>query len=447
MGKPIIAGIEPLLNKYFFIVILLVSVVLPFVGYEYSLLLCMFIILCCLLYLYLRHKTDDSDETSFLTKVCLVGFLIRFMLAIIFSAKNMSFPDSYAYESYGLSISQEWKMGNFNNNYPATHFLYYAYNALFYYLFGFFPSIVRLFNAFLGILAGINVYTIAKQISGKATARLTVVLTIFFPSIIMWQVFNLKESLVVFLLTLIIKQLILYRENFNIGMLILTLFYSLLLTLTRVYSGVFMSIVIIIFFLAFGNLSKTKRYAIILVSLVLIGVLTYKSGVGLFGYKYAQGYDISYINNSRIVEYRGGSEVLMDEDTSTLGSLIKFTPLGYLYFLFSPFPWQVDGSMLQFASLLENILWYVLFLAFPFGVYAAYKKQKVACFLLLIILFAFTGFYSIQMGNMGLAYRMRGQLLPIFFIFISIGIGELNRRWMQKYSENSSMNLQKGNNL
>ncbi|MCR4436298.1 MAG: glycosyltransferase family 39 protein [Clostridiales bacterium] len=346
----------------------------------------------------------------------------------------------------GLKIAGGWANGHLLFNLPAAHFFYYAYNALVYYLFGFYPSVVRIFNCFFGVFTGINVYFISRKMFGDTTAKIAAFLTIFFPSTLFQQTMNMKEALVTFLLTLIIKKLIDLKNQYEIKSFIIAIVSVFLLITTRDYAGIFMGFVVCAYFLFTVKISPLKKIVIFLIIFAMVGLISYKIGLGPFGIDYIKKYNLAYIDHLRKGEYQGGSEVLQDMSISTIPGLLKFIPIAFLYFMFSPFPWQLTGSLIQFFSSMENIIWYVLFAFFPSGIWAAFKKEKRINTVLVTVLLGFTSLYTLQMANMGLANRMKGQLLPIFFIFIALGIAQFHKKMLHRIQSHARDTSKSGEN-
>jgi len=93
----------------------------------------------------------------------------------------------------------------------------------------------------------------------------------------------------------------------------------------------------------------------------------------------------------------------------------------------APFPWDI-GSALQAITLPETMLWWAIF---PFGVWGALlilRRQVRAFTVPLSVLLMVTVAYAMVESNVGTAYRHRGQVLPLMFIFCSIGIWHLLTR-------------------
>lgn len=126
-----------------------------------------------------------------------------------------------------------------------------------------------------------------------------------------------------------------------------------------------------------------------------------------------------------------------DADVSTTAGALRAMPLGIVYLLFAPFPWQL-GSLRQAVALPEMLLWWsslpllVLGLAFSLR----YRLAQTASILVFTTLLTLA--YSIFQGNVGTAYRQRAQLLVFYVVFVSVGfVLFTDRRAQQKTKMNS----------
>ncbi|MCX7747173.1 MAG: hypothetical protein N2645_09825 [Clostridia bacterium] len=419
------------LLSFAIIICFLIAIAIPFINVEYSLWIIAFIVSIVFLKAYLKKNNLIEKEYEFILYVSLVAFSVRMLIVILYSIFPAFEMDSDAgrYEMRAMLIIDEWNRGNFAFKMQDGHFFYSFLNAISFYIFGYYPSMLKIFNSFLGILIGINIYLSIRKLFGNPSAKIGMAISVFFPSLIFWQTTNLKEALVVFLLTEIIKRIIFMKDKCSIKYFIVTILYVLLLTVTRNYAGIFMGLVVCIYFLLVSSYSKPVKLIILLSALLAFSAVTYKMGIGIFGIKLLKVYSLSFLNHIRTLSYTGGSLVLADIPSDTPIRLLKFLPIGFVYFMFSPFPWHLDGSMAIFISILENLIWYLIFGLFVKGLSMSLKRHTKIVLCLILSLSGFVFLYSATMGNMGLAYRMKMQLLPIFLIFSSYAAASINNKW------------------
>src|SRR6266545_969677 len=109
-----------------------------------------------------------------------------------------------------------------------------------------------------------------------------------------------------------------------------------------------------------------------------------------------------------------------DVDVSTTSGAISTIPMGVLYLLFAPFPWQIT-SLRQSITLPEMVIWWASFPVLVLGLWFAIKYRLRMISPILIFTVMLTLAYSVFQGNVGTAYRQRAQILVFYFIFVAVG--------------------------
>jgi hypothetical protein len=109
-----------------------------------------------------------------------------------------------------------------------------------------------------------------------------------------------------------------------------------------------------------------------------------------------------------------------DVDVSTTKGALSTIPLGLLYLLFAPFPWQIV-SLRQSITLPEMIIWWASFPLMILGLWFSvrYRLRMISPILIFTVMLSIA--YSVVQGNVGTAYRQRAQLLVFYFIFVAVG--------------------------
>jgi hypothetical protein len=110
-----------------------------------------------------------------------------------------------------------------------------------------------------------------------------------------------------------------------------------------------------------------------------------------------------------------------DVDVSTTEGAISTIPVGVLYLLFAPFPWQVT-SLRQSITVPEMVIWWASFPLLIVGLWYAIKYRLRMISPILIFTVMLTLAYSVFQGNVGTAYRQRAQVLVFYFIFVAVGL-------------------------
>ena len=109
-----------------------------------------------------------------------------------------------------------------------------------------------------------------------------------------------------------------------------------------------------------------------------------------------------------------------DTDVSTAEGAITAIPIGFLYLMFAPFPWQAT-NMRQAIALPEVFAWWAMIPSLIAGIWYSLKHRLRKAFPVLIFSLMLTLAYSIFLGNVGTAYRQRTQIQVFLFIFIGVG--------------------------
>jgi len=109
-----------------------------------------------------------------------------------------------------------------------------------------------------------------------------------------------------------------------------------------------------------------------------------------------------------------------DVDVSTTSGALSAIPMGLLYLLFAPFPWDI-GSLRQNLTLPEMAVWWASFPMLVLGLWFSIKYRIRQISPILIFTSMLSLAYSVFQGNIGSAYRQRAQLLVFYFIFVAVG--------------------------
>jgi hypothetical protein len=164
------------------------------------------------------------------------------------------------------------------------------------------------------------------------------------------------------------------------------------------------------------------------VSFTYLGVTRYASA------QFSRFGSLESIQRSRSDLARAGSGFGQDVDVSTTEGAISTIPLGLVYLLFAPFPWQLI-SLRQSITLPEMIIWWLSFPLLILGIWYSirYRLRQISPILIFTSMLSIA--YSVFQGNVGTAYRQRAQLLVFYFIFVAVGFVLL----MEKKEERARM--------
>jgi hypothetical protein len=281
---------------------------------------------------------------------------------------------------------------------------------------------IQFVNAVVGAatapIIGVCAWHIFKN---RKVVRIAAIAAAFYPSIVLWSSQGLKDGPIIFLLALSMLATLKLGEKISLKyIVILTCTLFALLSL-RFYIFYMMVVAVggafIIGMRPLTAVSFIRQFAIIIViglALTYVGVSRYASAqLETYG-------SLEAVQRSRKDLAGGGSGFGRDVDVSTTSGALTTLPIGMLYLLFAPFPWQLV-NLRQSITLPEMIIWWVSFPLLIVGLRYTIKYHLRQVSPILIFVSMLTLAYSLFQGNVGTAYRQRSQLLVFYFIFVAVG--------------------------
>lgn len=399
------------------------------------------------------------EDFNFLLSIFLIGFLIRIFLSFLFYFSSFIFRrndsdlgflflnDGWLYSKQGWQISRfaergiripmEEYLSNLNMPIFSGNITVYDYfTSYIYSITGYSPVSLFFISSLAGSLAALFVYLITKELFSKNVARISSLFAFFWPSFILWSTQNVKEPMIFMFASILIWTVFYMHRHPSPGFLLLSFvsiwgLFKIGLPYFAIIAGVFL---ILCLFLILEHLFKHR-----FISILIIGLLFF-AGFHFFIYKALPwmlkdtAYNIGYFNSifeflnyHRSVRAFGRLQFLRSADISSFGRAISFAPLGLLYAIFAPFPWQI-GSLMQIIVIPETILFYALI---PFtirGVVFACRNRFNQSIWLLSIITAMLLFLALVEGNSGTLFRHRFIAFNLLFIFTAIGISLKKQR-------------------
>ena len=116
----------------------------------------------------------------------------------------------------------------------------------------------------------------------------------------------------------------------------------------------------------------------------------------------------------------GQSGYLPEADASTPQGAAEFAPVGLLYFLAAPFPWQT-GSLRQNLVIPETVFWVLLYPLVVVGMARSFRVNRPGTVMLMAATGGMCIVYALMSGNIGIAYRMRTQVWLLWAPFAAWG--------------------------
>lgn len=282
---------------------------------------------------------------------------------------------------------------------------------------------IQLVNAVIGAVTAPIIFLCAQQVfNNTRVARISAIAVAFYPSLVLWSSQGLKDAPIVFCLALSILCTLKLGERFSAKYLVILLGTLFALLSLRFYVFYMILVAIggafLIGMRAFTPTSFIRQFALIILlglGLTYVGVTRY-ANVQFESYGNLKRVSVSRTDAARSAESGFGQDV----DVSTTGGALTAIPMGLIYLLFAPFPWQL-ASLRQSITLPEMLIWWVSFPMLILGIWFSikYRMRMISPVLIFTVMLSLA--YSIFQGNVGTAYRQRAQLLVFYFIFVAVG--------------------------
>ena len=381
---------------------------------------------------FYSYKRDADGP--FLLRLFVAGLISRLIIGVaIFAFRGQDFfgGDAMTYDFFGNAQLLGWGGDHYYQS-IANQFvrsgegsgwgMVYVVAAV-YGIVGRNMLAVQLMNAVFGAATAVVIYLCAHQIfQNSRVAKIAGIAVAFYPSLVLWSAQGLKDGPTVFFLAVAILSTLRLGEKLTLKYILILLGALIALLALRFY--VFYMICVAIggaFIIGMQQVSATSFVrqfsAVILLGLALTYVgVTRSASVQFERYGNLAGLQRSRLDLARSAESGFGRDV----DVSSTSGALSTIPMGVVYLLFAPFPWQIT-SLRQSITLPEMIIWWASFPLLVLGLWFTIKYRLRIASPILIFTVMLTLAYSVFQGNVGTAYRQRAQVLVFYFIFVAAG--------------------------
>jgi hypothetical protein len=377
-----------------------------------------------------------EDDRDFLLRVFVAALMLRVLvgsLIFVFNLQEFFGGDAYTYDFFGDTQLKIWYgdktaaivLERFVSRYEggASGWGMVYLVAGLYGLIGRNMLAVQFVNAVIGAATAPVIYLCARHIfQNKRVGRMAALLVAFFPSLALWSSQGLKDASIVLFLSLSILATLRLGEKLS-AVYLLVLLGALFGLLAFRFYVFYMMAVAVGAALAVGTREISAEN--FLRQFLMIGVIC----LGLAYLGVTRVADAQLEKFARLEEVQRSREDAAESaasgfnqeaDVSTLQGALATAPVGILYLLFAPFPWQL-ASLRQSITFPEMMVWWLSFPALVAGFWFAVKHRLRQVSSILIFTTMLTLAYSVFQGNVGTAYRQRAQLLVFYFIFVAVG--------------------------
>ena len=373
-----------------------------------------------------------DDESGFLVNIFLLALLARIIFGTIlhiFDLRGFFGGDAVTYDFFGNRLMELWKgqvLPNDSLTYNATRTsgpgwgMNYLVGIL-YFIFDRNILAAQFFCAVFGAATAPLVYICAHKVfQNVRVSRLSAILVAFFPAFIIWSSQLLKDGLIIFLLVLAITIVLYLQEKFDYFLVAILIFSLFGIISLRFYIFYMVAIAVVGSFII-GKSGSVKSVIRGFIAVLILGLaLTYLGVLRSASDEFDKFGSLERIQTSREDLSKAGSGFGEDLDVSTTQGALLALPLGFIYLMLAPFPWQIS-SFRAAITLPEILVWWAMIPLLLSGLWYTVKNRLRNAISILIFTFLLTIAYSIFQGNVGTAYRQRAQIQVFLFIFIAVG--------------------------
>jgi len=156
-----------------------------------------------------------SHQTKKIILILLVALILRLGL-VLFHVYIAPLPDSQAdaltFEQTGWNFAQSLQDG-LPTELPAQGGLYSAFIGFIYYIFSRSSFLIQIINVFVGVLIVFNIYRIGTFLWGEHFGQRAAWISTFFPTLILYAVITLRETFILYFLTLSLYYLLKWHNK------------------------------------------------------------------------------------------------------------------------------------------------------------------------------------------------------------------------------------------
>jgi hypothetical protein len=240
-------------------------------------------------------------------------------------------------------------------------------------------------------------------------------------------VLNIRDAWVVFLILFISWKSYVVVRGYSPGSLVSVILGSFALTWFRDYLFYVVAIPPVVAILIGRRSHLMRNFVLALVAGFGIMLLVQHAQAGATA---IDRMTLEALSKTRQDLAVGGSTVGENVDISTPGKALAYLPVGLVYFLFSPFPWQIT-SFLKLFTLPEMLLIYYLTPAMFRGIRHTVRTRLREALQILLVTTLLTVSYALGEGNVGTLYRHRAQAISMYLMFAAAGLELKKSRELQ----------------
>lgn len=314
--------------------------------------------------------------------------------------------------------------------------LYTTIYAPVYVVFGHNPTLVRLLVATTGTLFVINVYRLTAYLSDRRAGLYAAGLISVYPMWIQLSGSLYRDTLLVLLLSEALLHLVISVQktksirNFSLSL----FFFGAALTL-RLENVIPIAAVV-----GTGIYIQMREPVYRYISTISAGTIGGLVTIYVFGI-----HDIvDRLSRTHAWLSRSSNAAYLSHlNYTNVYEMFAYLPIGTIYFVLVPFPWQVVNLLAVVAILQNMFLWYPALMIAVFGIRDLLSDSPGQVIILVVYFAIGISLYGLVEGNIGPAMRHRAQFQFVVIIFAAVALSRRIRFEVSSHSKaDISLNLE-----
>lgn len=370
-----------------------------------------------------------SNKFVQIKKILIVAFIIRALLVIIEQFGLARLPDgnsiasdAYSFVKWAKVFSDQKGLLVLADFYLQDSKLISRIISIFYTIFGESVMMARTLSVILGTLSVYLIYSLSLRIWNKRSAEKAAWLTAVFPTLALYSAITLREVYVVFFLLISLIGIAKYFEKKSITSLFQVIFGFYMLSLFHgpAALGGFVFLLYLILDKIKFFISKLKFFKINLSSLGLI--IIFITPLILFinfniKFPYLGSFqdltDLTHLKQVANYGFRGEASYPNFLAINENNELIIKTILRVVYFLYSPFFWDIEKFSYLIVSI-DGTFYFILTIYLIMNWPNIWANPTTRVFVLMFI--AYLIVYGFGTANFGQVFRHRSKFVVILIL-------------------------------
>lgn len=369
-------------------------------------------------------SAGGSNARSFVMRWTIGAFLLHLLIgSLIWSSATLTGylgGDAITYNTGAMALLQHWLHAGPAPALPVGKKGFFYLLAAIYWTLGPHPLAgVAIDAAFAAGMIPV-LYDATRRMFGAQAARYLPAIVTLLPGFLLWGSQLLREAGVYLLTAICVNCAVRLRQRVSLGPMVVLPLAAALLTTWRADVGLLVSGGLVVALALGRHKSVGGGMAGIGVGFLLLALVA-GAGLGYSGYHFVTHTSLSQLNNIRADSSQSASSgYLPSANISTPSHAASYLPLGALYFLFGPFPWQIGGGR-QLYGLLDALAWWILLPSLWRGIRHAWRIERRGAVFLLIPAILLAAVLSLLVANFGTTVRERMQVIVLLAPLVASG--------------------------